>query len=216
MGADLEMPRAPAPESLLIGSFFILAHPIGAPHAEAVARHGLPVPLSVYNHYRGELALAHGCRSRTSVPAANAASGLSCVPFARSDIPASRRRERPGNGGTTLPASTPAAGALRQAAMLTFRSNGRMRLGHVAVVSRVINPREIESKLHANWWVPAHTAALRNIPVVDVSGASDWTAGARRPWPDPATTAASTRPTALSTIGPTMGRWWRRSGPAGH
>ena len=60
--------------------------------------------------------------------------------------------------------------------VLTFRSNGRMRLGHVAVVSRVINPREVEIE-HANWWGPGMNGGVaRNIPVVDVSEANDWTA----------------------------------------
>jgi hypothetical protein len=60
--------------------------------------------------------------------------------------------------------------------VLTFRANGRMRLGHVAVVDRVINPREIEIE-HANWWGPgAHGGVSRNIPVVDVSEANDWSA----------------------------------------
>ena len=87
--------------------------------------------------------------------------------------------------------------------VLTFRSNGRMRLGHVAVVSRVINPREIEIE-HANWWGPGmHGGVARNIPVVDVSEANDWTRGARRPWARPVSSAASIRPTASSTTGPT-------------
>ena len=60
--------------------------------------------------------------------------------------------------------------------VLTFRPNGRMRLGHVAVVSRVINPREIEVE-HANWWGPGmYGGVAHNIPVVDVSEANDWTA----------------------------------------
>ena len=60
--------------------------------------------------------------------------------------------------------------------VLAFRSNGRMRLGHVAVVSRVINPREVEVE-HANWWgAGMYGGVARNIPVVDVSAANDWTA----------------------------------------
>jgi hypothetical protein len=70
-----------------------------------------------------------------------------------------------------------ARGAMPEAgSVLTFRANGRMRLGHVAVVDRVINPREIEIE-HANWWGPgAHGGVARNIPVVDVSEANDWSA----------------------------------------
>ena len=60
--------------------------------------------------------------------------------------------------------------------VLAFRSNGRMRLGHVAVVSRVINPREVEIE-HANWSASGMCGGVaRNIPVVDVSEANDWTA----------------------------------------
>jgi hypothetical protein len=60
--------------------------------------------------------------------------------------------------------------------VLTFRANGRMHLGHVAVVSRIINAREIEID-HANWWGPGMRGGVaRNIPVVDVSEANDWTA----------------------------------------
>ena len=60
--------------------------------------------------------------------------------------------------------------------VLTFRSNGRMRLGHVAVVSTVINSREIEID-HANWWGPGMRGGIaKNIPVVDVSENNDWTA----------------------------------------
>jgi hypothetical protein len=51
-----------------------------------------------------------------------------------------------------------------------------MRLGHVAVVSRVINAREVEID-HANWWGPGtHGGIAHNVPVVDVSEANDWSA----------------------------------------
>ena len=61
-------------------------------------------------------------------------------------------------------------------AVLCFKPTERMRLGHVAVVSQVINPREVEIE-HANWWGPGmHGGVARNIPVVDVSEANDWTA----------------------------------------
>ncbi len=59
--------------------------------------------------------------------------------------------------------------------VLTFRANGRMRLGHVAVVDRVINPREIEIE-HANWWGPG---ARRRRPQYTGGGrveANDWSA----------------------------------------
>ena len=58
--------------------------------------------------------------------------------------------------------------------VLAFTANGRMHLGHVAVVSRVINGREIEVD-HANWG-GYRGAVARGVPVVDVSPNNDWTA----------------------------------------
>ena len=56
--------------------------------------------------------------------------------------------------------------------VLAFRANERMPLGHVAVVTRVVNNREIEID-HANW---AAGGVTRGVPVVDVSANNDWTA----------------------------------------
>jgi surface antigen len=103
------------------------------------------------------------------------AGGISCVPFARADsgisVAGNAWEWWDNAAGVYARGSLPEAGSV-----LTFRSNGRMRLGHVAVVSRVINPREIEIE-HANWWGPGMRGGVaRNIPVVDVSEANDWTA----------------------------------------
>lgn len=57
-------------------------------------------------------------------------------------------------------------------AVLAFRSNPHMPLGHVALVTRVINPREILID-QANWEPGRIT---RGVPVVDVSEANDWSA----------------------------------------
>lgn len=103
------------------------------------------------------------------------ASGISCVPFARADsgiaVAGNAWQWWDNAAGVYARGAVPEAGSV-----LTFRANGRMRLGHVAVVDRVINPREIEIE-HANWWGPgAHGGVSRNIPVVDVSEANDWSA----------------------------------------
>jgi CHAP domain. len=55
-------------------------------------------------------------------------------------------------------------------AVLNFRSSSRIPLGHVAVVSRVINSREILVD-QANW-VP--DSVTRNVPVIDVSPNNNW------------------------------------------
>jgi hypothetical protein len=60
--------------------------------------------------------------------------------------------------------------------VLAFRSNARMRLGHVAVVREVVNAREISID-HANWpSTVGHNGVSRDISVVDVSEANDWSA----------------------------------------
>lgn len=62
-------------------------------------------------------------------------------------------------------------------AVLNFRSNGRMRLGHVAVVTRIVNPREIIID-QANWPGAAsgRGGISHNVAVVDVSEANNWSA----------------------------------------
>jgi hypothetical protein len=57
--------------------------------------------------------------------------------------------------------------------VLAFRANARMPLGHVAVVTGVINPREIEVD-QANW--ASRGAVSRGVTVVDVSEQNDWSA----------------------------------------
>ena len=61
--------------------------------------------------------------------------------------------------------------------VLNFRANGRMRLGHVAVVQEVVNRREILIT-QANWGGPGFVrgGVSSDIAVVDVSPNNDWTA----------------------------------------
>ena len=65
---------------------------------------------------------------------------------------------------------TPKAGAV-----LCFKPWGRMHLGHVAVVSQVLTDRVIQIS-HANWSVigGARGKIERNVTVIDVSPAGDW------------------------------------------
>lgn len=75
---------------------------------------------------------------------------------------------------------TPKAGAV-----LVFKPNGVMRLGHVAVVSQVLTDRIIQVT-HANWSVigGARGKVERDVTVVDVSPAGDWSQV--KVWFDPA------------------------------
>ncbi len=56
-------------------------------------------------------------------------------------------------------------------AVLVFKPHGRMHSGHVAVVSRLVGPREILVD-HANWVRGRVTTAMA---VIDVSPGNDWT-----------------------------------------
>ena len=60
----------------------------------------------------------------------------------------------------------------RMGSVLAFRSSGRMRLGHVAVVSEILTDRVIRVT-HANWG-GSRGKVEENVTVVDVSGEGDW------------------------------------------
>ncbi len=101
--------------------------------------------------------------------------GLQCVPFAR----AASGIELKGNAVNWWDA---AAGIYQRGAqpesgsVLNFRANGHMRLGHVAVVTAVLGPREIAIE-HANWAGPGANkgGVSHDVPVEDVSPNNDWT-----------------------------------------
>jgi len=57
-------------------------------------------------------------------------------------------------------------------AVMVFSGTGRLKRGHVAVVTEVISPREIKVD-HANW--QNHGEIDLNMPVLDVSPDNDWT-----------------------------------------
>jgi hypothetical protein len=63
-----------------------------------------------------------------------------------------------------------------EGAVLSFPGTGRMPMGHVAVVSRVVHPRMVEID-HANWGGPGirRGMVMRNVRVLDVSPDNSWT-----------------------------------------
>lgn len=101
--------------------------------------------------------------------------GISCVPYARQVT----GMEIAGNGrdwwhhaaGLYARGNQPEPGAV-----LAFPASGGMRLGHVAVVSRVLSAREVLVD-HANWAGPGirRGSVMRGVSVVDVSPDNDWT-----------------------------------------
>ncbi len=102
--------------------------------------------------------------------------GVQCVPFAR----AASGIELKGNAVNWWDA---ASGVYERGArpesgsVLNFRSIGRMRLGHVAVVTNVVSAREVEIE-QANWASAGSKggAISHGIPVIDVSDNNDWSA----------------------------------------
>jgi len=97
---------------------------------------------------------------------------LQCVPFARENTGI----ELAGNAATWWGA---AQGIYERGArpevgsILNFRATSRMHMGHVAVVSDVVNARTVLID-HANW--SGHGSVAHDTNVVDVSPNNDWTA----------------------------------------
>ncbi|MDB5415977.1 MAG: amidase [Rubritepida sp.] len=111
---------------------------------------------------------------RTSAGNGGGGGGISCVPYARSVT----GMEISGNGGDWWynAAGRYARGQRpRVGSVLAFASSGGMRSGHVAVVSRVLQPRLIEID-HSNWGGPGirRGQIMHNVQVMDVSSDNSW------------------------------------------
>jgi surface antigen len=137
-------------------------------HAHAIGHH---VWAAGHHVYRFALHGRRGHRWRVALRGG----GISCVPFARSDsgiaLAGNAWQWWDHAAGVYARGEVPEEGSV-----LAFRSNPRMRLGHVAVVSRIINAREVEID-QANWWGAGMRGGVsHNVPVVDVSEANDWSA----------------------------------------
>ena len=113
-------------------------------------------------------ALVVSCALLMASPAA--AQFWQCAPFARSvsgiDLHGNANTWWGQAQGRYDRGHTPAAGAV-----LAFDATARMRVGHVAMVSRVVSDREV-LLTHANWSRPG--AVETDVRAVDVSAAGDW------------------------------------------
>ncbi len=156
--------RATGGRSLILGTLLALST-VGS--SAFASTHNVHHRSASHLHIRSVAGRAHSGRVRHAVWF-----GVSCVPYARSasgiDLPGNAWEWWSNAAGVYARGSMPKIGSV-----LTFRSNSRMRLGHVAVVSRVINPREIEVD-QANWGPGGHVS--QGVAVVDVSEDNDWTA----------------------------------------
>ena len=98
------------------------------------------------------------------------ANGLTCAPYARQRSGIALRGDAyrwwDNAAGFYQRGNQPAPGAI-----LVLPQSARLKSGHVAVVARLVNARQILVD-HANW-IPDEIAT--NMPVVDVSPSNDWT-----------------------------------------
>ena len=95
---------------------------------------------------------------------------LQCVPYARQISEVSIR----GNASTLWSSAKGRygrGGKPKVGSVLVLKRAGRLRYGHIAVVMRILGSREIVVD-HANWL--NRGKIHRNVPVVDVSPANDW------------------------------------------
>lgn len=114
--------------------------------------------------------------TRGGAGASGGGGGISCVPYARQvtgmAISGNGRDWWHNASGLYARGHRPEAGSV-----MAMPGTGAMRMGHVAVVERVIGPREIEIQ-HANWGGPGirRGSVMHGVSVVDVSANNDWSA----------------------------------------
>jgi hypothetical protein len=162
--------RATGGKWLILCSLLALAAPIGAEEANAAGSRASQEQLIAWKRTEAHNAETTATWLRRSHVRRPASRGVSCVPFARWDsgilVRGNAYEWWPRAAGVYARGSVPEIGSV-----LAFRANTHMPLGHVAVVSRIVNQREIRVD-QANW-APGRVA--RNVAVVDVSPENDWT-----------------------------------------
>lgn len=113
-------------------------------------------------------ALVVSCGLMTATPAA--AQFWQCVTFARS-VSGIEIRGNANTWWSQAEGRYERGHAPKAGAVLAFAATSRMRVGHVAMVSKVVSDREV-LLTHANWSRPG--AIETNVRAVDVSDAGDW------------------------------------------
>ena len=113
-------------------------------------------------------ALVVSCGLLTSTPAA--AQFWQCAPFAR-EVSGIQIRGNANTWWGQAEGHYDRGHAPRVGAVLAFEATHRMRVGHVAMVSKVVGDREV-LLTHANWSRPGRIET--DVRAVDVSAAGDW------------------------------------------
>lgn len=163
-----------------LGSALLFSSPILA-DAAPQSRSGEPSirpTAHLHSHRTGTFASVGHSHAfyRTGWRFASRSHGISCVPYAREVsgiiVPGNAWQWWYNAEGRYARGDRPEAGSV-----LNFRANGRMPLGHVAYVTRVVNAREVIVD-QANWPSAAsgRGGVSRDIAVVDVSEANNWSA----------------------------------------
>jgi surface antigen len=131
---------------------------------------------NVYRVTTGPQSQAYGNANRpvTTRATTTTRGGLSCVPYARSvtgmTVSGNAWQWWHNAAGSYARGRVPEAGSV-----LAFRSNMRMPMGHVSVVSQVESSRVVYID-HANWPIGGRRGAVsKGVAVVDVSEHNDWT-----------------------------------------
>jgi surface antigen len=131
--------------------------------------------LQAHHLTRTTVAYSHAI-PRTGSRLASRSYGMSCVPYARQvsgiDVAGNAWQWWYNAKGLYARGNRP-----EPASILNFRANPRMPLGHVAVVTRVVNDREVMVD-QANWpsvW-SGRGGVSHDVAVVDVSEANNWSA----------------------------------------
>lgn len=118
--------------------------------------------------WAARFALAASCALMTAVPAQ--ARFWQCAPYAR-EISGIQIFGNANTWWSQAQGRYERGDIPRVGAVLAFASTGRMRLGHVAMVSAIVSDREI-LLTHANW--SRRGGVETNVRAVDVSDAGDW------------------------------------------
>lgn len=113
-------------------------------------------------------ALVFSCGLMSATPAA--AQFWQCAPYAR-EISGIQIRGNANTWWGQAEGRYERGHAPREGAVLAFQSTRRMRVGHVAMVSKVVSEREV-LLTHANW--SRRGGVERDVRAVDVSAAGDW------------------------------------------
>jgi hypothetical protein len=164
----------------LVGSALLLSSPIVATSALATQQNRTALPAHPISTH---IALGSGTRISQTVHFTGYSAkrvvtrsyGISCVPYARQVsgifVAGNAWQWWDNAAGLYARGDQPEAGSV-----LNFRANGRMRLGHVAVVTRVVNAREVIVD-HANWPSGGGRGGVsHDVAIVDVSEANNWSA----------------------------------------